>query len=83
MKRILDAWYSLPLGARAAIVDAVETGVGAALSVQFTLPTTFDGFARLAAILAGAFAGATVSALRRKAQAAIAARQAGRLIEGS
>jgi len=77
MNSLIAWWYSLPLGVRSAIVDSAETGAASALAIQWAVPATTDGWLHLAAAVLAAFAGATISALRRKAQAAIAQHQAG------
>lgn len=76
MTQLIAWWYTLPLTVRSAIVDAVESGAAAALAVQVVIPPTLAGWPQVAATLGGAFAGAVISNLRRRAQAAIAARQA-------
>ena len=76
MTRIVAWWYTLPLPARSAIVDAVESGAAAALGIQFVIPPTLAGWPQVFATIGSAFAGAVISNLRRRAQRAIAARQA-------
>jgi hypothetical protein len=76
IEAITARWYALPQPVRSGVVDAAETGIGAALAVQVVMPSDVHGFAQLGTTLFAAFGSAFVSALRRQAQAAINARRA-------
>ena len=73
---VVARWYALPKPVRSAVVDAVETGIGAALAVQVVMPSDVHGAAQVATTLFAAFGSAFVSALRRAAQSALDARRA-------
>ena len=73
---IAAKWYALPQPVRSAVVDAVETGVGAALGVQLILPADAHGWVQVGATLVAAFGSAALSALRRSAQNALNTRRA-------
>lgn len=58
---------SWPLFLRKFIVDFVETGIAALLTITVAFPTTTDQAKQVAAIVILAVVGAMVSALRRAA----------------
>lgn len=76
MKRLVAAWAGLPVQVRSAIVDAVESGLAAAVAVQVVVPPTAAGLEHAAITVFSAFAGAVISNLRRRIQAVVETRPA-------
>ncbi len=57
----------MPIWAKKALVDFIETGIAALFALTFVIPTTLDQGKEVAILVGAALAGALVSAARRAA----------------